>query len=978
MWALLAVLCLTPPDSSAPGVLAEMHQTPAPAGAGARARAQGPSAPQGALRKAPLTASELPARGQDPVLSLNLGLNFKIKVRSQGSFRPASPSPEPALADLPPADMADLIPSTGFLTPANRFRTELLPGEALPGPPSAPGSGWLGTGSADEPSPEASQRGPGSWAGSPAPRFRSSPGGRLQSSTAFESEFLELAPTAQLSSFPPGPGAPPEAMSPAARQPSLAGSPRGRSKELEFKINIDLTAGLDQEMGAPPTGVLPARGGKDLGTRRKYPLIPGLKAGISELASKLGTSSFFGPTLPPDWRQERRVPEERNSTRSLWDQPRDTSPSPPRATKPGPVPGRHGSSAGSEGALAAWPRCSPEKPEECGSPSPEPEAPPVPHLLPSPPLFVTLHADWNTAMADWGLAWEAHVYGAGSLFSLLVLLSLLSLACLPFRCPAGSSFLVALDLLLLVAGAARAFLLFYDAYGQQERLPAFASLLLHDLPFPCLSSALAVAFLLLASRSRLKLSRARCRQPAFLAALVLLHFFVAVGAVLAVDLLRQFPFLLLVSRGAFALLAALLSLAFLGFYCLGRADALQIYDLKSSAEPPGRCPFADARGWRRAARTALLAACFALLSAGLQAYTILHALGYGLPPGFFGPWPWWSLQLGCRLCEVGAGLPLALVGLYPVLCSQEEPCPRCWGALFRLPPAPGPMKGPVLPQHFTWAVSQREKLVICDTIARSEAEFLPLYALAEDVGPGDWGHRSPGAAGASETRLQRGRGSPASSVVSIALDGDPTADFRPPSPIDLRRSIDEALAPASLFHAAGALAGSSSLSLGRQSPLPHEGEGRGETPAGRGLCRTSSCGRLETALPEGRDGEGDVSPDTSAPDTPLSSPGPWRGSSCCSGSPDKLSLDGSSQALCSSHAPAFAYQQKLPRGPGENSPCRSPPPPGGPYLPLAQASQESLDRLAQPAGGAAVLQEEFTDVCRQIDALSVSSDTIEL
>uniref|UniRef100_A0A8C4VJC5 Proline rich transmembrane protein 4 n=1 Tax=Gopherus evgoodei TaxID=1825980 RepID=A0A8C4VJC5_9SAUR len=609
----------------------------------------------------------------------------------------------------------------------------------------------------------------------------------------------------------------------------------------------------------------------------------------------------------------------------------------------------------------------PGKPEECGSPSPEPEVPPVPRLLPSPPLFVTLHADWNTAMADWGLAWEAHVYGAGSLFSLLALLSLLGLACLPVRCPAGCTFLAALDLLLLVAGTARAFPLFYDAYGQQERLPAFASLLLHDLPFPCLSSALAVAFLLLSARSRVKLSRTRFRHPGCLASLVLLHFFVAVGAVLAADLLRQFSFLLLVSRGAYALLAALLSLAFLAFYCLGRADTAQSYNLHSSTPPTERlshCPFANAGDWSRAARTTLLAACFALLSAALQAYTVLHALGYGLPPGFFGPWPWWSLQLGCRLCEVGTGLPLALVGLYPLVCSHEPPCVHSWGTLFR-----GPVKAPVLPNNFQWAMAQHEKLVTCDTIARSDSEFLPLYALvgsrlSADGATGDCGAHSPGAARASETRLKGGYGSKTSSIISMAMDGDPTADFRPPSPINLRRSIDEALfsealIPTSLFQPAG------------------------EAPASRGLYRTSSCMELETALPQGGDGE--ASPATSAPDTLLCSPGRWRGSSHCSSSPYGHSLDGSSLVLCPSLeqttcASSFAYEPKLPQGQGKSSPRRSPPPPGGPYLPLAQPSQESLDSLVLelPAGDTALLQEEFMDVCRQIDTLSVSSDTIDL
>ncbi|XP_074818904.1 proline-rich transmembrane protein 4 [Natator depressus] len=339
MWALLALLCLMPPGSSATVALAEMRQTPPPAGASARA--QPPSAAQGALPKAPLTASELPARGADPALSLNLGLNFKIKVWSQGSFRLADPSAEPALADLLPADTADPISSANFLPPANRFLAKLPPGEALSGSSSTPGSGWLMTSSADEPSPDASH-GPGSWGetagdwdGSPVPQFRSSPGGRPPNTTPFESELLEPVPTAQLSLFRPVLGSQPDVMLPAASQPTPASSRQGRSKGLEFKINIDLTAGLDQEVGAPPTHVLSARGGKGQGTRWKYPLLPSLKAGISEIASKLGTSSFFGPTLPPDWHQERRGPQERNSTDGIWDQPQDTSPSLPRATEPG-------------------------------------------------------------------------------------------------------------------------------------------------------------------------------------------------------------------------------------------------------------------------------------------------------------------------------------------------------------------------------------------------------------------------------------------------------------------------------------------------------------------------------------------------------------------------------------------------------------------------------------------------------------------
>ncbi|XP_076589480.1 uncharacterized protein prrt4a isoform X3 [Chaetodon auriga] len=36
-----------------------------------------------------------------------------------------------------------------------------------------------------------------------------------------------------------------------------------------------------------------------------------------------------------------------------------------------------------------------------------------PSLVLSPALFVPLYSDWNSALATWGFAWEAHVYGLG-------------------------------------------------------------------------------------------------------------------------------------------------------------------------------------------------------------------------------------------------------------------------------------------------------------------------------------------------------------------------------------------------------------------------------------------------------------------------------------------------------------------------------------------------------------------------------------
>lgn len=570
----------------------------------------------------------------------------------------------------------------------------------------------------------------------------------------------------------------------------------------------------------------------------------------------------------------------------------------------------------------ALPGCSPDSPEECGSPLPAPGGPALSALLaPGLPLPVPLQSDWRGARAAWGLAWEGHVYGAGALFALLAVLALLGLAALPCRCPPGSRLLAPLQLLLAGAGAARALplLLLGEACGgAPEPWPPMAAGLLHELPLPCLTSAMALGGLLLLARR----APAPRHPAAWLAPLLGLHFAAAAGAVLAADRLPQAPFLLLAARGLFALLATLLSAALLAAACLAR---------RAAADPKGTaCPGPPLQAPRGSPAAALPAAFFGLLAAALHGYGLLHALGYGLRAELFGPWPWWALQLAGRLCEAGMGLPLAALGLCALAGAPSSAC-CCTG----LPGAErvAAKAQQSLPRHFTWALAQPEKLALGEALAARgpAADYLPLCALPP---PPD----------------------SAPSLLSLALDADaaaadPTADFHPPSPIDLRRSIDEALCSEGLFQGgggsrAGPLSAPSSFSL-RLAGAPS---------ADSLLFRTASCGELGVADP--------------TPQTARSSPEPWRGGGSSASSPDA-----SSQALVAPSPEGSA--SALP------SPPRSPPPPGRPYWALPPASQESLasvGRQQQPRGGAeaALLQAEFLDVCRQIDALSVSSETIDL
>ncbi|KAK1906154.1 Proline-rich transmembrane protein 4 [Dissostichus eleginoides] len=622
-----------------------------------------------------------------------------------------------------------------------------------------------------------------------------------------------------------------------------------------------------------------------------------------------------------------------------------------------------------------------------------------PFLIPAPPMLLPLYTDWNSAMAAWGLAWDVHVYGAGCIFAMLTLACALNLLCLPLRCPSGCGYFALVSLFLLAAGCTRSFSLLYDAYGHQDRLPSTeASLILYEAPFPCLTAAFGLVFLLLSMRSRMQLSYSAFQRPCFLACLVVLHFGAAFGPVTLLKFYTQKPphclFLALISRGAFVALASFLSVAYFVFYIYVRADSKHIYHLNNTSPTPAerynRCPFAESRDWDRAAVTVCISALFCLACAGLQLFAMLNAMGVVGGEEVFHPWPWWAFQFSCRLCELGVCLTLALVVAQPVYCSDHLPAAgSCWTELLA-------SKSPIMPGSYQWNLSQQEKLAIVDTMGLGEIESLPLYTLVDErLGSSmnglDLLYHSNRALAYRDLDLDldfKGSGTPANGggrdpSGGSSFTSDSTTDLRPPSPINLRRSIDEALFnealfPMSLFSPTR----SSDLSINNHCSLLSKGL-CDPLSADPGLYRTSSCVEMPSQhLPSCAQSQGDTlvgappSPSLSS-STSSSSPERWRGSSS-SYSPYRESFGGSSLVLCPSserHAQQILQQGGLGHGAssghqGHSDPLRH-------YQTLGAASQESLDLDVSSEADRSV-QEEFISVCRQIDSYSICSETIDL
>ncbi|XP_032257065.1 proline-rich transmembrane protein 4 [Phoca vitulina] len=876
--------------------------------------------PASSVTSVPLTTLTPPPQSEASMLSLNLGLNFKFHLRGPAAAWGISVTEAQPLSPGPSREPEEEVASGPRTDPL----WELLVGSLGNSPPE-----W---GSAEGSSTP--------WASSLSPESTSPLSGPTDRPTApYQPRTGTVTWDTALT---------------AAAPPSSA--PRLRQRELELKFDMALRAGA-----APTLG------------HRTLPLLPSLRASLAEIAGRLGPFGFFGTTLSPLRNFSGPSPlgptPSPSSASRVSDSPgffgTTVSPPPSPLERKLPSSGPLDPATSLNSATMATASVDPTTPTsgpddsspaslgkpsvepECGSGScsmgelPEPEG--QPPVAPLPLFFLTLEANWAEARARWGLAWEAHVYGVGTLFGLVALLALLALALLPWRCPPGAPCLALLDLLLLSAGITRAFPLFYDAYGHRDRLPPLAWLLLQDLPLPCLAAGLGLACLLLA-RPR----PPRC--PAGLAALLLLGLGLAAAAAVGSAAHRPLRPLRLASRGLHAFLAALLSGLLLALSCWGgrrrRAGApLGGSGFKGATPlPQARSPFAPRESWRRAARTAPVAGTFGLLSGALQGYEVLHALGYGGQPGLEGPWPWWAFQLGLRLGEVGVALPLALLGLYPALSSPRVP-PRCWAKLFRLSPGHA---APLLPGG--WVTGPPDKEPLGGAIARGDAELLQLCALA---GPGPDLLLQGGGCRGFEGAAANPAPSPASSPCS-----DYTVDFRPPSPINLRRSIEEALCSEALL-----------------TPGLFQGPAFGEALPGLGLYRTTSLVARTGAGPNGRSEE---APGFPVPQE-LPSPGAWpAGSSTSSGSLCGLSRDSSSMLLCSSPDRPPRCPLVCVLSPPRPSGCSPSLPGSGSYQALSPPSRDSPEPTPELQAAEALLQEQFLDACRQIDELSVGSDTIDL
>uniref|UniRef100_UPI0037E73225 proline-rich transmembrane protein 3 n=1 Tax=Semicossyphus pulcher TaxID=241346 RepID=UPI0037E73225 len=547
---------------------------------------------------------------------------------------------------------------------------------------------------------------------------------------------------------------------------------------------------------------------------------------------------------------------------------------------------------------------------------------PSPGTNPSPNATLLYWGDLSRTLA---FAWELHVYGSASLFLLLFAGAALGLTLSPgANCPHRGALALANALLFLVGGL-RAALFLIDPYGTRKFLPRPAVAALYNLPLHLLVWTQAALALLAMRAKGVSVLPSTMERPPLVAVLAVLQ----CTLLLAADLLS--PALSPLVPVTLQVLSICWGLAIcLGFLC---------YVFPRLRCPPNPYPGAPEEAGRKAwtgrrrmgvslGRVLAVCAVLGALCCGLHVYATLWL--YGLLGNWTSfNWGWWLVHFWARLLELAWGFSLLVLGSWvfwrPHGCRGREdsgPDGRVAGDL----PSPGQSAGS--PQRHTcwskivqslrgkpcrksesngvgggggggpgevpnnWAGQERPGADISKSLIRNQnheqATAQPRCVKDSNRGRNHRGHSAErgisDASTGSLLRLQAFGGPPQRSV-SGSLDQERDTslslyefDLRPPSPIDLTRSIDEALhrehliEGGSLFHP---------LNHTSQSPSPGSGISQGpwlRRNSDPQLLSESSDAPTESSMPLGGSVLSSVpSRQVTAPPTPSHQGHRWAG-----------------------------------------------------------------------------------------------------
>ncbi|KAI7797419.1 proline-rich transmembrane protein 3 [Triplophysa rosa] len=426
---------------------------------------------------------------------------------------------------------------------------------------------------------------------------------------------------------------------------------------------------------------------------------------------------------------------------------------------------------------------------------------------------------WADLHSTLSFAWELHVFGSATLFLLLAAGAAFGLALTPSMPCLQRGELVLTNSLLLVAGAVRAGHFFLDPYGTRVLLPPPVIIALYTLSLPLFILAQAALVMLVLNVAGVPLLPPAFQRPPLLGILAVLQCTLLLAADLLSPALSPFVPVVLQSLTLTGGLAICLWYLFLALPQLSHKHAARAENKSMGGQKV-----------QVLARVLAVCALLGALCCLLHIYSCMWLYGL-LGDWRLFRWGWWLCQFWARLLELAWAFFLLLVSSWVFWRpSGGQICraPRQEGAATENLPSPGQSSNSNS-RHTCWAkivqslkVRQQRKSESSGNGGSSSSGVvgdLPnnwagqersgvdisknLIRNRDPLKDSNHGRNSKSFAGGSAGSLLRlqALSQPAQRSLSSSLaDGDKESaaslfdfDLRPPTPIDLSRSIDEAL-----------------------------------------------------------------------------------------------------------------------------------------------------------------------------------------
>ncbi|KAM8866857.1 proline-rich transmembrane protein 3 [Synchiropus picturatus] len=397
---------------------------------------------------------------------------------------------------------------------------------------------------------------------------------------------------------------------------------------------------------------------------------------------------------------------------------------------------------------------------------------------------------WNDMRRTLAFAWELHVFGSAGLFILMVVLAAFGMA---GACTLTSPLhgdLILPNSLLIVSGSLRAVLLLLDPYGTRQIVSHATLAALHNVPMQLLLwTQVSLPLITLRGLKMLPFPR-KLMHPCMLGGLAILHTSLLVVADLCP--LFSFPELPIVLQT--------LSFSWGLLFCVGILVKTLLYKKVHRGSSAAQCGVAQ-RIARRAQQVTIVCAFFGTLCCCLQIFSLLWL--YGLLGNWrrFG-WGWWLCQFWARILEISWGFSLLILGSWifwsPISCHKKvnngkdksgglkSEKKMLWGRIVSFIQGMPFKKTPESWLHLipnNWAKHNPSEV----------SNITSPYDNQPSTNASDCKPDHVGCYDSQEASLWR-KLNERECILSLI-----EFEMRPPSPINLRRSIDNALSPRHLI-----------------------------------------------------------------------------------------------------------------------------------------------------------------------------------